>query len=46
MYLFDISPSALECSRKNRDNMSLDNVEILRYDMFSGLPKTSNYGFF
>lgn len=36
VYLFDISPSALECSRKNRDNMSLDNVEILRYDMFSG----------
>lgn len=36
VYLFDISPYALKCSKKNLDFMGLDNVKILDYDIFSG----------
>lgn len=36
VYLFDISPYALKCSKKNSDILSLDNVKILDYDVFSG----------
>lgn len=37
VYLFDISPEALDCSETNRGLLSLDNVRILDYDIFSGL---------
>lgn len=40
VYLFDISPEALECSRRNMNNLSLDNVKIFDYDIFHGLKKT------
>lgn len=44
VYLADISPFALECAEKNRKALSLDNVQIISYDIFqgfqdSGLPK-------
>lgn len=44
VYLADISPFALECAEKNRKALSLDNAEIISYDIFlgfekSGLPK-------
>ena len=36
VYMFDISPYALNCSRKNCRRLGLENVQILDYDMFSG----------
>lgn len=44
VYLMDISPFALECSKKNKKALFLDNAEILSYDIFlgfqdCGLPK-------
>lgn len=39
VYLFDISPFALDCSKKNLEAMGLRNVEILNYDIFSGFDK-------
>lgn len=36
VYLFDISPFALECSKKNLEALSLKNAEILNYDIFKG----------
>ena len=40
VFLFDVSPEALECSRRNTDNLSLDNVKIFDYDIFHGFEKT------
>ena len=40
VFLFDISPYALECSERNRAKLSLDNVTILGYDIFRGFEKT------
>ncbi len=40
VYLFDISPEALECSRRNLSKLSLDNVKIFDYDIFHGFEKT------
>ena len=39
VYLFDISPFALDCSERNRAAMGLGNVEILNYDIFTGFDK-------
>lgn len=36
VYLFDISPAALCCSKKNAELLSLENVTILEYDIFNG----------
>lgn len=36
VYLFDISPYALEYGRKNAVLLGADNAEILEYDIFSG----------
>ncbi|MBQ7962645.1 MAG: peptide chain release factor N(5)-glutamine methyltransferase [Clostridia bacterium] len=40
VFLFDVSPEAVECSRRNTDNLSLDNVKIFDYDIFHGFEKT------
>lgn len=40
VYLFDISPEALDCSRRNLSKLSLDNVKIFDYDIFHGFEKT------
>lgn len=40
VFLFDISPYALECSERNRAKLGLDNVTILGYDVFRGFEKT------
>jgi release factor glutamine methyltransferase len=40
VYLFDISPEALECSRRNMNKLSLENVKIFDYDIFHGFEKT------
>ncbi len=40
VYLFDISPFALSCSKKNLEAMGLTNAEILEYDIFSGFDKS------
>lgn len=36
VYLFDISPAALKCSRENAELLSLKNVTVLEYDIFNG----------
>lgn len=36
VFLFDISTEALDCSAKNLNKLSLDNVKILDYDIFHG----------
>ncbi|MBQ8209317.1 MAG: peptide chain release factor N(5)-glutamine methyltransferase [Clostridia bacterium] len=36
VYLFDISPAALDCSRENTALLSLENVTVLDCDIFSG----------
>lgn len=41
VYLFDISPFALECSEKNLGKLKLDNVKILDYDIFSGFENSN-----
>lgn len=41
VYLFDISPFALECSKKNLEKLKLDNVKILDYDIFSGFENSN-----
>lgn len=40
VFLFDISPEALDCSAKNLKKFSLDNVKILDYDIFHGFDET------
>ena len=40
VYLADISPFALGCAEKNRKALSLENVEILSYDIFGGFEKS------
>ena len=40
VYLADISPFALGCAEKNRKSLSLENVEILSYDIFLGFEKS------
>lgn len=39
VYLMDISPFALECSKKNLNALSLKNAEILNFDIFNGFEK-------
>ena len=41
VYLADISPFALECAEKNRQKLSLSNVQILDYDIFGGFTESS-----
>ena len=41
VYLADISPFALECAEKNRQNLGLSNVQILDYDIFKGFSESS-----
>ena len=41
VYLADISPFALECAEKNRQKLSLSNVQILDYDIFKGFSESS-----
>ncbi len=36
IYLFDIEEAALECSKKNKNRYSLDNVFILNYNVLKG----------
>lgn len=36
VYLFDISTEALDCCKKNVELLSVNNAEILNYDMFLG----------
>lgn len=36
VYLFDISPAALQCSQLNTELLSLENVSVLEYDIFNG----------
>lgn len=40
VYLADISSFALECAEKNRKALSLDNAEIISYDIFLGFEKS------
>lgn len=39
VYLMDISPFALECSKKNLKALAIENAEILNYDIFKGFEK-------
>ena len=40
VYLFDISPFALDCAQRNREKLGLSNVKILDFDIFCGFEKT------